>query len=125
VSYQLLTISEAEVDKLRQALEAKVDRLSATAKEGQDWGVIEVTAGPNCEDLSSSQETEEKIQGGEKARQDLVFQHPDFGETRIRVSTRNGTIWFVRAVPEAVMDYVFEAVVKIKSIGQDEGDGNA
>jgi hypothetical protein len=124
VSYQPLTISEEEVDKLRVALGAKLDRIRATALKGQDWGTIEVTAGATCDDLSPSQEIEEKIKDGAKAKQDLVFDHPDFGAARIRVSTRNGTIYFVKAVPEVVMDYVFEAVARIKGIVKDEADGD-
>lgn len=125
MSYEILTISETEVDKLQAELGATVNRITAQGAEGKDCGTVEVTAGPTCEDLSSSEEAKEKIAGGIKARQDLVFEHPDFGPVRIRVSTRNGSIWFVKAVPEAVIDHVFDALARVKGIGSDEGNGDS
>lgn len=125
MSYEILTISEAEVDKLQAELGAKINRIRSQGADGKDCGTVEVTAGPTCEDLSSSEEAKEKIAGGIKARQDLLFEHPDFGLVRIRVSTRNGSIWFVRPVPEAVIDYVFDALVRVKGIGSNEDDGDS
>jgi hypothetical protein len=116
MSYQVMGISEAEVDQLRQELGAVVDRIRGQAEDGKDCGTVEVTAGPSCEDLSVSSEADEKIAGTAKARLDLVFEHPEFGKTRVRVSTRNGSIWFVKAVPEAVIDHVFEVFCRVKGI---------
>lgn len=116
MSYEVQTISEAEVEKLREELGAKVDRIRTQGEDGKDCGTVEVTRGPTCDDLSESQEAEEKLDGGSKARLDLVFDHPEFGETRLRISTRNGSIWFVKAVPEAVIDHVFDVFVRVKGL---------
>jgi hypothetical protein len=116
MSYEILGISEPEVEKLKQDLGAVVDRIRSRAEDGKDCEIIDLTAGPSCEDLSESKEADEKIAGGAKSRLDLVFEHPDFGKIRARVSTRNGSIWFVRAVPEAVIDHVFEAFCRVKGI---------
>jgi hypothetical protein len=116
MTYQLMGISEVEVEQLKQELGAVVDRIRGQAEDGKDCGTVEVTAGPTCEDLSVSAEADEKIAGAAKARLDLVFDHPEFGKIRVRISTRNGSIWFVKAVPEAVIDYVFEVFCRVKGI---------
>lgn len=114
MSYEILGISESEVDDLQRELGAVIDRIRGQAEDGKDCATVEVTAGPSCEDLSESDEATEKIAGAAKARLDLVFEHPEFGKIRARVSTRNGSIWFVKAVPEAVIDHVFEAFCRVK-----------
>jgi hypothetical protein len=116
VSYEILGISEPEVDNLKRELGAIVDRIRGQAEDGKDCDTVEVTAGPSCEDLSESDEASEKIAGATKARLDLVFEHPEFGKIRTRISTRNGSIWFVKAVPEAVIDHVFEVFCRVKGI---------
>lgn len=109
-------ITETEVEQLQRELGAVVDRIRGQAEDGKDCGTVEVTAGPSCNDLSASAEADEKIAGTAKALQDLVFEHPEFGPIRVRVSTRNGSIWFVKAVPEAVIDHVFEVFCRVKGI---------
>lgn|GEM_PF-4725540 len=116
MSYQILDISEVDVDSLKQELGAVVDRIRGQAEDGKDCGTVEVTAGPSCQDLSSSKEADEKIAGAAKSRLDLVFEDPEFGKVRARVSTRNGSIWFVKAVPEAVIDRVFDVFCRVKGI---------
>lgn len=116
MSYQILGISESEVDDIRRELGAVVDRIRGQSEDGKDCGIVDVTAGPSCEDLSVSPEANEKIAGAAKARLDLLFEHPEFGKVRARVSTRNGSIWFVKAVPEAVIDHVFEVFCRVKGI---------
>lgn len=116
MSYEILGISEPEAESLRQELGAVVDRIRSQAEDGKDCEIIDLTAGPGCEDLSESKEAEEKIAGGAKSRLDLIFEHPEFGKIRARVSTRNGSIWFVKAVPESVVDHVFEVFCRVKGI---------
>jgi hypothetical protein len=116
MSHQVLGLTEAEVEELKEDLGAVVDRIRGKTTEGQELDTIEVTAGPNCKDLSSSPEADERIAGTEKARLHLVFNHPEFGDVRLQVSTRHGSIYFVKAVPEAVIDHVFEAVCRVKGI---------
>lgn len=116
MTYQLMGIAEADLEKLREDLGARVDRIRGKGEEGKDCDTIEITRGPACEDLSGSEEAVERIKGTSPARVDLLFDYPDFGEVRLRVSTRNGSIWFVNAVPEAVIDHVFEAFCRVKGI---------
>jgi hypothetical protein len=116
MSYEILEISESEAESLKRELGAVIDRIRGQAEDGKDCGIVDVTAGPGCEDLSTSEEASEKIAGAAKARLDLVFEHPEFGGIRARVSTRNGSIWFVKAVPEAVIDHVFEVFCRVKGI---------
>ena len=79
MSYEILEISESEAEDLKRELGAVVDRIRGQAEDGKDCGIVDVTAGPGCEDLSTSEEASEKIAGAAKARLDLVFEHPEFG----------------------------------------------
>lgn len=89
MSYEILGISESEVDKLKLDLGAVVDRIRSRAEDGKDCEIIDLTAGPSCEDLSQSKEADEKIAGGAKSRLDLVLSIPNWA--RSALGYRRGT----------------------------------
>ena len=116
MKYEILEITEPELDKLRTELGAITDRFRGKGEEGGELDTLEFTRSGACKDLALSPAAE-KISGGfSSARVDLLFDHPEFGQVRVRVSTLQGSIYFVRAVPEAVIDYVFDALRRVKGL---------
>ena len=116
MSHQIMSISETELDALRRELGATLHRYRGKGEDGQDIDTVEITKAESCDDLSVSEEATNKTGGTIPYRVDLVFDHPECGEVKLRVSTRQGSVWFMKAVPESVIDYVFEVFCRVKGI---------
>jgi hypothetical protein len=115
VRWGLLEISEADLEALRADLGAITDRVRGKGEEGAELDTLEYTRSTStCEDLSASPQAQKISKGFASARVDLLFEDPEVGEVRLRVSTLHGSIYFVNAVPESVIDHVFEALRRVK-----------
>jgi hypothetical protein len=113
MSYEMISISEAQLDRIRTELGAVVDRIRGKSEEGKDIDTVEITKSAACEDLTGSSEAATTLGGTSTARVDLLFDHAEVGPVRLRVSTRNGSVWFVNDVPEVVMDEVLDVIYRV------------
>lgn len=117
MNYQLLAISEEELERLRVELGAVTDRFAGKGEDGAELDTVEFTRKVDCcEDLSGSPQAEGISEGFVSSQVDLLFEHPDMAEVRLRISTLHGSIWFRNAVPESVIDHVFEVFHRVKGL---------
>jgi hypothetical protein len=116
VVHQVLGISDVELDRLRGELSASMHQYRGKGEDGGDIDTVEITKAHSCEDLSASEEASARVKGSVPYRVLLVFDHPDCPEVKLRISTRQGSLQFMRAVPESVFDRVFEVFSRVKAI---------
>lgn len=116
IIHQVLGISDAELDRLRGELGAAMHQYRGKGEDGGDIDTVEITKAHSCRDLSASEEASARVKGSIPYRVLLVFDHPDCPEVKLRLSTRQGSMQFMKAVPESVIDRVFEIFSRVKGI---------
>jgi hypothetical protein len=111
-----VAISEANLDAIKAALDANLDTFRGKSTTGSDIDTLELSKGDGIEDLTEAAAFETLTKGYDPASVLLVFEHATAGEVHIRVSTINGSVWFMTPVDEAVMDDVFEVIRSVKGL---------
>jgi hypothetical protein len=108
-----VSITEGDFNALADQLDAGTAAFRGKNTAGGAVDTIEVRIVPGFRTLRGDKTFEAKTAGTEQQLGDLVFDH-DGSEYRIRVSRIRGSIFFVKAAPEAVLDYVRQALRQVK-----------
>lgn len=108
-----VSITQADFNALGDELDAGTAAFRGKNTAGGAVDTIEVRMAPGFSTLRGDQTFEDKTAGTEQQLGDLVFGY-EGSEYRIRVSRIRGSIYFVRAAPEAVLEHVREALRHVK-----------
>lgn len=108
-----VTITPGDFNALAEELDAGTTRWRGKNTGGGAVDTIEVGMAVGHATLTGDKTFEDKTAGTEQQLGDLLFTH-DEKPYRIRVSRTRGSIYFVTAAPEAVIDYVREALRRVK-----------
>jgi hypothetical protein len=109
-----VTISKANYEALKERLGARGSSYRGKAMKGSIYDTREVTKG-DCPDLFVEDEFKKEMGGYQPITVDLLFDHDEVGEVRMSVSTREGSIFFRRPVPDEVIELVSSALADIKA----------
>lgn len=107
-------ITPHDFDALKQGLEAKLATFRGKPPAGGSMDTIEITKRPDWEDLEGAEDFEAVRGGHEQMYGELLFDHEERREVRIRVSVLQGSIFFRTPVPEGTLNYVREALREAK-----------
>lgn len=115
-----LFLTQRDVDDLREALGARMDRHEARHEdEDAGYGRQLVTASATVPDLVQLDRFHEDFEGSDPVASDLLFDYLDpddeYHEVRIRVSPRSGTVRCVNHVSNDVMEYVYDTLRKVRA----------
>lgn len=116
VTIHFVTIDEDELDAIKALLDAKLDTFRGKSNTGSDIDTLEIGKGDGIEDLTEAAAFEQLTEGYDPASVLYKFSHATAGMVHMRISTINGSVWFVTPVTEEVMDDVFEAVRAVKGL---------
>lgn len=111
----LVEITKDELEELKTELGAVLDIYRGKDTSGSEIDTLELSKAPSCGDLADAADFDDYVDNYEPSSVDFLFDYDGFGEVRIRVSTYNGSIWFRTAVPEEIIDHVYDALKKIKT----------
>jgi hypothetical protein len=112
-------LTQQDVDELRIALEARMDRHDARHEDEEvGYGRQLVTAGNLVRDLAELERFKEDFDGSDPIASDLLFGYTNGDgeehEVRIRVSPRSGTVRCVNHVSNDVMEHVYDTLRKVR-----------
>lgn len=111
-----VAITRSDWHELHHRLDAKLDKYLGKKTGGVSiFDTVEYTKADHADDMLGESEFEEETAGLESVSLDLLFTPADFGEVRLHVSVRNGTIFIRTAVPEKVIEQVRAVLAQIKA----------
>jgi hypothetical protein len=115
-----LHLSQRDIDELREALDARMDRHDARHEDEEaGYGRQTVTASTRYPDLPASPRFQRDFEGSDPVASDLLFDFNDASgttkEVRIRISPRAGTIRCVNHVSNEVMQHVYDTLREIRA----------
>jgi hypothetical protein len=108
-----VTITEGDFTALGEELEAGTAAFRGKNTSGGAVDTIEVKVAPGFRTLLGDKTFEDKTTGTEQQQGDMVFDS-NGTEYKIRVSRIQGSIYYVKPAPEAVLDHVREALRRVK-----------
>jgi hypothetical protein len=110
-----VSISEGDVRALRDEIDARLDIFRGRDAAGTSvFETRQFEKADTCPDLYDEEEFDEAVDGLEPVAYDLLFDHGDVKDIRMHVSTLNGSIFVRTAVPEATLQYIYDAVRSVK-----------
>jgi hypothetical protein len=116
VEQTLVGISIDELDEFKTALGAKLHRYRGKDAEGSPIDIQDLYKAPDCDDLDGEEIFHEQVKGCVPMRVLWVFDYQGDGQVTLQVSLQNGSVWFRSAVPEDVIDHVFEKLRAVKGL---------
>jgi hypothetical protein len=111
-----MTFSNQDIAFLKQELHAK-SKATKHKRFGGDLDTVYVSASPELDDLEDSEEYIKNFTLGELRETRLEFVYTTSSQQKIDTSvhvSNQGNIWFMTDVPEALIEYMFSIVRKIK-----------
>jgi hypothetical protein len=111
-----MTFSNQDISKIKKELNAK-SKATKHKRLGGDLDMASVSASPDLDDLEDSDEYNSHFSQGDLREARLEFTYIPSSlhsiESSLHISNQ-GNIWFMRDVPEELIEYVFTIVKKIK-----------
>lgn len=116
LAYSLITISNTELDAIKRELNATLDTFRGRSTAGSEIDTLQLSRGAGIRDLALASNYGAYTQGYDPASVDFEFSYPGLGDVHLRISTINGSVWFVTPVTEEVIDHVFGVIRRVKGL---------
>ncbi|HEX4188575.1 MAG TPA: hypothetical protein VHY83_11810 [Solirubrobacteraceae bacterium] len=111
-----VAITQEDFHALHDQLKGRLDVYRGKTTTGVTvFDTHEFTKADSVDDLLPEPEFERQTRDLEPVSFDLLFDAAGFGDVRIHVSVRNGSIFVRTAVPDRVLRYIYEVLERIKS----------
>ena len=112
----LLAITEDELAALKEELGAKLHRYRGKDAKGSPIDIQDLYKADDCDDLDAEAVFKDQVKDCQAVQVLWAFDYDGAREVKLQVSTRNGSVWFRSAVPEEVIDHVFQRLRAVKGL---------